>query len=28
MPIALALTIGCPIWSNDNDLKDFGEVKV
>lgn len=26
--LALALTIGCPIWSNDNDLKDVEEVKV
>ena len=25
---ALALTLDCPIWSNDNDLKDLKGVKV
>lgn len=26
--LALALTLDCPIWSNDNDLKDLKGVKV
>jgi predicted nucleic acid-binding protein len=26
--LALALALGCPIWPNDNDLKDVEEIKV
>jgi predicted nucleic acid-binding protein len=26
--LALALAFDCPIWSNDNDLKDVAEAKV
>lgn len=26
--LALALTVDCPVWSNDNDLKNLKEIKV
>lgn len=26
--LALALSLGCPVWSNDNDLKQLQEIKV
>ena len=26
--VALALALGCPVWSNDNDLVELKEIEV